>query len=54
MPFVQCNKVTHCDICPIAKQKRLPFSASAHVSNHPFELVRCDLWGPFSIPTVDG
>ena len=54
MPFVQCNKTTHCDICPIAKQKRLPFSASTHISDHPFDLVHCDLWGPFSIPTIDG
>ena len=32
----------------------MPFSASTHVSDQPFELVHCDLWGPFSIPTVDG
>ena len=35
MPYVQCNKTAHCDICPIAKQKRLSFSASTHVSNQP-------------------
>ena len=43
----------NCDICPIAKQKRLPFNNSSHFSNSCFELIHCDLWGPFSIPTVD-
>ena len=52
--FIQCNKTAHYDICPIAKQKRLPFSSSTHVSNLPFVLIHCDLWGPFSTLTVDG
>ena len=32
----------------------MPFSASTHISDQPFDLVHCDLWGPFSIPTIDG
>ena len=32
----------------------MPFSASTHISDQPFDLVHCDLWGPFSIPIVDG
>ena len=32
----------------------MPFFASTHVSDQPFDLVHCDLWGPFSIPIVDG
>ena len=43
----------HCDICPIAKQKRLPFNKSSHVSKNCFDLLHCDLWGPFSVPTID-
>ena len=54
VPFVQCNKTAHYDICPIAKQKKLPFTSSTHVSKFPFDLVHCDLWGPFSIPTMYG
>ena len=54
MHFVQCNKNAHCDVCPIAKQKRLPFFSSNNISALPFDLVHCDLWGPFSIPTVEG
>ena len=54
MSFVQCNKTAYCDICPIAKQKRLPFFSSTHVSNLPFDLIHCDLWGPLSTLTIDG
>ena len=41
-------------VCPIAKKKILPFSSSTHVSNLPFDLIHCDLWGPFSTLTIDG
>ena len=42
-----------CDICPLAKQKRLPFNKSSHLSKSCFELIYCDLWGPFSVSTID-
>ena len=48
------NKMIDCEICPLAKQKRLPFTPSSHVSSHYFDLIHCDLWGPFSTPTIDG
>ena len=32
----------NCDICPLAKQKRLPFNKSSHFSNSCFELIHCD------------
>ncbi|XP_075654949.1 uncharacterized protein LOC142625133 [Castanea sativa] len=35
-------------------QKRLPFTVSTHVSSKPFELIHCDLWGPFATNTIDG
>ena len=41
------------DICPIAKQKRLPFNKSSHLSKSCFDLIHCDLWGPFSVSTID-
>ena len=43
-----------CEICLLAKQKRLPFTPNSHVSSHRFDLIHCDLWGPFSTPTIDG
>ncbi|XP_075674989.1 uncharacterized protein LOC142644217 [Castanea sativa] len=47
------NKTSCWDVCHFAKQKRLSFPSSIHVTTAPFELIHCDLWGPFSIPTVD-
>ena len=48
------NKLDCCDVCHFSKQKRLPFVCSNHVSNKPFELIHCDLWGPFTTCTFDG
>ena len=48
------NKPHCCDICHLAKQKRLSFPSSTHVSNAIFDLVHCDLWGPFFVSTIDG
>ena len=33
--------------------ERLPFSISNHASSAPFELIHCDLWGPFATCTVE-
>jgi hypothetical protein len=43
----------HCNICNLSKMKRLPFPTSVHVSISPFDLIHCDIWGPFHIPTVN-
>ena len=48
------NKVVCCDIFHFAKQKRLSFPISTHVSHCLFDLVHFDLWGPFSVPTIEG
>ena len=41
------NKSFDYAICPIAKQKRLPFQSSVHVSNSCFDLVHVDIWEPY-------
>ncbi|XP_075636697.1 uncharacterized protein LOC142608926 [Castanea sativa] len=41
------------EICPLAKQKRLSFNKSSHISNNCFDLTHCDLWGLFSMSTID-
>ena len=52
---VRINKTAPCcDICHFSKQKKLPFSVSTHVSSNPFDLLHCDLWGPFATSAVDG
>jgi len=37
----------NCDVCLRAKQTRDKFSLSEHVANDVFELIHCDLWGPY-------
>ena len=54
VPLSNTNKAIPCEICPLAKQKRLPFTPSTHISLECFDLIHCDLWGPFSAPTIDG
>ena len=49
---VHSNK--ECVVCPIAKLKRLPFPNSNHISEHAFDLIHCDVWGPFAKSTHDG
>lgn len=43
-----------CDICPLARQTRLPFSISHVTFKRVFELVHMDTWGPFKVPTYHG
>ena len=51
---INSNANFHCDICPLAKQKRLPFNISTTISNECFDLLHCDIWGPFFVPTIHG
>jgi len=47
-----------CDICALSKQCHLPFSlpfsASSISSIRPFELIHCDIWGPYKISSLSG
>ena len=53
--FHTINKDSHfCDVCPLAKQKRLPFPNAGHKSMHIFDLIHCDIWGFYFLPTRDG
>ncbi|CAM8921226.1 unnamed protein product [Rhodiola kirilowii] len=40
-------KGSHCQVCPLAKQSALKFPLSTHVSADIFELIHCDVWGPY-------
>ncbi|KAL2248611.1 UNVERIFIED_CONTAM: Retrovirus-related Pol polyprotein from transposon RE1 [Sesamum indicum] len=37
-----------CEICPKAKQERQPFNASSSISQHCFDLLHIDIWGPYN------
>ena len=42
-----------CDICPLSKQCRLPFPISTSFSSNKFDLIHCDLWGPYRLFTCN-
>ena len=50
--FDTCTDI--CNICPMAKQKILPFPFNNIFFDSPFNLVHVDIWRPYSIPTLDG
>lgn len=54
VPSFKSNENFHCDVCPLDKQKRLPFKSSTHVSDNCFDIIHCDLWGPFSVSKMNG
>lgn len=43
-----------CDVCPLSKQKRLSFTSNHHMATNIFDLVHCDIWGPFHTATYHG
>lgn len=46
---------THnCSICPLSKFRKLPFVSNNNFSKQPFDLIHCDVWGPFSHDTHNG
>nr|GMD52566.1 Integrase, catalytic core [Ipomoea batatas] len=51
---LKMNKTDDCDICHLAKQKRLPFNVSSRSSNDCFDLVHFDIWGPYHVHTIYG
>ncbi|KAI9178269.1 hypothetical protein LWI28_024501 [Acer negundo] len=48
------NKASPCYICPLAKQRRLSFDSHNHLSQSSFDLVHCDIWGPYHVPSYNG
>ena len=43
-----------CHICPLPKQRRLSFLALNNIAENTFDLVHCDIWGPFNTLTHAG
>ena len=43
--------MSHCDVCPLARQIRLPFHASSNRSTRCFDLIHMDVWGPYKVST---
>jgi hypothetical protein len=51
-----CSSISNkdCYVCPLAKQHRISFLISTIHSTHRFDLIYCDIWGPFSSPSSNG
>ena len=48
---IQFHSNKDCILCPIAKQKKLLFPSFNHLSDHPFDVMHCDVWGSFAKST---
>jgi len=44
----------NCEVCEIAKHKRVPFLVSNNMSIFPFYLIHIDVWGPSTVPNISG
>ena len=45
---------SQCDICFQAKQTRKVFPDSLNKASYPFDLIHCDVWGPYRTPASCG
>lgn len=53
MSVSSIDKSDLCPVCPLAKQKRLPFISHNNMYKSAFDLVHIDVWGPFSVESVE-
>lgn len=44
----------HCSICHLAKQKCQSFPFNNNMSTNAFDLLHIDIWGPFSVESIEG
>ena len=54
LDVIQFQSNKDCVLYPIAKQKKLHFPSFNHISSNAFDIVHCDVWGPFVKPTQEG
>lgn len=48
------DKKIACEVCPMARQSRPPFSKSRISSKTCIDLLHIDTWGPYNTPTYKG
>lgn len=54
IPLLKSSSLESCPVCPLAKQKMLPFVSNNNLSSSSFDLIHIDIWGPFSVESIDG
>ena len=47
LDFSECSSTKPCFVCPLAKKKHLQFVSQNNLADKPFDIVHCDIWGPF-------
>jgi hypothetical protein len=53
-PYIVVDNKGVCDICHIARQKKIPFTVSLNKAVSPFDIIHCDIWGPISTKSIHG
>ncbi|XP_075103729.1 uncharacterized protein LOC142178297 [Nicotiana tabacum] len=48
------RKIDNCNVSPLARHCRLPFSTSSNRVEDVFHLLHIDVWGPYVVQTFDG
>jgi hypothetical protein len=54
VPAISCKQNEICPICPLAKQHKLPFPVIVSISELPFDLLHCDVWGSMATSSING
>ena len=54
LDFATSHHFQPCYICPLAKQRRLPFVAHNNLAAKPFDIVHCDVWGAYHVASHAG
>jgi hypothetical protein len=53
LPSIACKFTTVCTVCPLARHRRLSFPTSSSISSSIFDLIHVDIWGPFSVQSIN-
>lgn len=51
---IKSDHSEHCIICPLSKQHKLPFPIHVAATQHIFQSIHVDIWGPSNTITVHG
>jgi hypothetical protein len=51
-PFIVADSKAVCDVCHLARHKKLPFVNSSSRALAPYDLIHFDIWGPISTHSV--